>query len=63
MTNEIEYIVKETWLPNGVKTEKVGELVRCGQCRFATEDRFTGKIWCCDQPRTPEWFCADGRGE
>ena len=34
MTNEVEYIVKETWLPNGVKTEKVGELVRCKNCVF-----------------------------
>lgn len=59
-----EYIVRETGYPGTLKTEIVGELVRCKDCQewehlLIDED---GDSYCpvVDHYISGDWYCADG---
>ena len=67
-----EYIVRETGYPGTLKQEIVGELVRCGGCRWyeinklkkdGTEDRRCKPDFCALHSRKfpDDYFCADGK--
>ena len=57
-----EYIVRETGYPGAIKQEIVGELVRCGECKYWDEEStFCLNIeGCYGNETTPNWYCADG---
>lgn len=60
-----EYIVRETGYPGTLKTEIVGELVRCKDCKHLKQEfQWNGMPYkTCEfhgNGFPDDWFCADG---
>ena len=62
-----EYIVRETGYPGAIKQEIVGELVRCGECKYGRPYSYFADKYTCEKEHDcgdytthADWFCADG---
>lgn len=57
-----EYIIRETGYPGTIKTETVGELVRCMDCKYASNSQMYCTYFVNEMVEiTEDDFCSWGR--